>query len=96
MKDDTSIQVTGVEPDEENVLPAETEPGETGLSTAESDEAMPDEKSSGEQPRLPRRYRLYDRFAEHVSLRTIDGVILLTAVLIVGLLIYGIVTGSPG
>lgn len=44
---------------------------------------------------LPRRYRLYDKIKDHVSLRTVDTVIVITALLIVGFLIYGIVTASP-
>ena len=52
------------------------------------------EKQSGDQ-RLPRRYRLYDKIKEHVSLRTVDGVIIAVSILIVVLLIYGIATGTP-
>ncbi len=52
------------------------------------------EKRSGDD-RLPRRYRLYDKIKEHVSLRTIDTVIAATSLLIIALLIYGIVTGNP-
>ncbi len=52
------------------------------------------EKAASSGPRLPRRYRLYDKIKDHVSLRTVDAVIVITAVLIVGLLIYGIITGS--
>ena len=43
---------------------------------------------------VPRRYSLYDKFADHVSLRTIDFVIVITAVLIIGLLVYGIISGN--
>mgnify|MGYP007056215311 CR=1 FL=1 len=52
------------------------------------------EKKFGDQ-RLPRRYRLYDKIKENVSLRTVDAVIIGTSVLIVLLLIYGIMTGNP-
>ena len=52
------------------------------------------EKTFSSGPRLPRRYRLYDKIRDHVSLRTVDTVIIVTAVLIVGLLVYGILTGS--
>ncbi len=52
------------------------------------------EKQSGDQ-RLPRRYRLYDKIKDHVSLRTVDGVIIAVSILIVVLLIYGIATGTP-
>jgi hypothetical protein len=50
------------------------------------------EKISSSGQRLPRRYRLYDKIKDHVSLRTVDTVIVVTAVLIVGLLVYGILT----
>ena len=52
------------------------------------------ERSFGEQ-KLPRRFRLYDKIKENVSLRTVDTVIAVTALLIIALLIYGIVTGTP-
>ena len=52
------------------------------------------ERSFGEQ-KLPRRFRLYDKIKENVSLRTVDTVIAVTALLIVVLLIYGIATGTP-
>lgn len=44
---------------------------------------------------LPRRYRLYDRISEHLSLRGVNIVIIVTSLLIVGLLIYGILTANP-
>lgn len=44
---------------------------------------------------LPRRYKLYDRIQEHISLRGINIVIIVTSLLIVGLLIYGILTANP-
>lgn len=50
------------------------------------------ERISSSGQRLPRRYRLYDKIKDHVSLRTVDTVIVVTAVLIVGLLVYGILT----
>ncbi|MBQ9210536.1 MAG: hypothetical protein IJ153_02450 [Clostridia bacterium] len=52
------------------------------------------EKSTSEQ-KLPRRYHLYDKIKENVSLRTIDGVIIAVSAAIILLLIYGIVTGTP-
>ncbi len=54
------------------------------------------EKTFSAEPKLPRRYKLYDRISDHVSLRTIDIVIGVTAILILGLLAYGILTGNPG
>jgi len=62
---------------------------------AEMDQAREQaERKFGDQ-KLPRRFRLYDKIKENVSLRTIDGVIIGTSVLIIVLLIYGIVTGTP-
>ena len=52
------------------------------------------EKTFSAGPKQPRRYRLYDKIADRVSLRTVDAVIVITAVLIVALLIYGIATGG--
>ncbi len=53
------------------------------------------EKTFGREQKLPRRFRLYDKIKENVSLRTIDGIIIGTSVLIIGLLVYGIVTANP-
>ena len=53
------------------------------------------EKTLSVGPKQPRRYKLYDKIKDHVSLRTVDAVIIITAVLIVGLLVYGILTGKP-
>ena len=52
------------------------------------------EKTFSTGPAAPRRYRLYDKIKGRVSLRTVDTVIAVTAILIVGLLIYGILTGN--
>ena len=51
------------------------------------------EKPSGNN-RLPRRYRLYDKIKDRVSLRTVDLVIVITSVLLVAALVIGILTGS--
>ena len=56
--------------------------------------AKQSEKTFSTEPRGPVRYKLYDRIKDHVSLRTVDIVIAVTAVLIVGLLVYGILTGK--
>ena len=53
------------------------------------------EKTFSTEQKLPRRYRLYDKIKEHVSLRTIDTVIIVTAVLIIALLVIGIITAKP-
>jgi hypothetical protein len=52
-------------------------------------------KSSSEGQKLPRRYKLYDRIKDNVSLRTIDIVIISTSALIIIALIYGILTATP-
>ncbi len=53
------------------------------------------ERTFSDDPKLPRRYRLYDKIKDHVSLRTVDTVIIITAVLIISLLVVGIMTGKP-
>ena len=74
-----------------------TQKDEEGIRKARAEMEQAREKaeqSFGEQ-RLPRRYRLYDKIKENVSLRTVDIVIAVTALLIIVLLIYGIATGTP-
>ena len=44
---------------------------------------------------LPRRYRLYDKIKDHVSLGSVNIVIAVTSLLIVALLVYGIMTAQP-
>lgn len=44
---------------------------------------------------LPRRFGIYDKIKDKVSLRTIDAIIIATSVLIVVLLVVGILTGNP-
>ncbi len=62
---------------------------------AEMDQAKArSEQRFGEQ-KLPRRYRLYDKIKENVSLRTVDTVIVVTALLIIAALVYGIITATP-
>ena len=53
------------------------------------------EKDFGTDQKHPRRYRLYDKIKENVSLRTVDAVIIGVSALIVILLIVGIATGKP-
>ena len=62
---------------------------------AEMDAAKVQSEKAFSAPSGPRRYKLYDRIKDHVSLRTVDTVIAVTALLIVALLIYGIITGHP-
>ena len=52
------------------------------------------EKTFSDEPKLPRRYRLYDKIGDRVSLRTMDIVIFVTAALIIALLVFGIATGN--
>ena len=52
------------------------------------------ERTFSAGPKRPVRYKLYDRIKDRVSLRTVDTVIIITAVLIIGLLVYGILTGK--
>ena len=52
------------------------------------------EKTFATGPKQPGRYKLYDKIKGHVSLRTVDLVIAVTAALIIILLIYGILTGN--
>ena len=69
---------------------------ENGLSARmEMEAAKAESEKKFSSNTLPRRYRLYDKIKDHVSLRTVDTVIVITALLIVGFLIYGIVTASP-
>ena len=44
---------------------------------------------------LPRRFGIYDKIKNNVSLRTIDAIIIGTSALIVVLLVVGILTGTP-
>ena len=53
------------------------------------------EKKFGKNAGLPRRFGIYDKIKDNVSLRTIDTIIIVTSLLIVGLLVYGIITGTP-
>ena len=53
------------------------------------------EKTFANEPKQPGRYKLYDRIKDHVSLRTMDTVIIITAGLVIALLVYGIITGKP-
>ncbi len=52
------------------------------------------EKQFSPDQRLPRRYKMYDKIKDRVSLRTVDTVIVVTAVLIVALLVIGMATGK--
>ena len=69
---------------------------DTLAARAEKEEAEArSAKSSSEGQKLPRRYKLYDRIKDDVSLRTIDIVIISTSALIIIALIYGILTATP-
>lgn len=43
--------------------------------------------------KLPKRYKLYDRIAKHVTLRMIDTIIVVTVILIVAAIVLGMITG---
>ena len=47
------------------------------------------------KPAGPRRYKLYDRIADRVSLNTMNVIVTVTAILLVAVLIYGIATANP-
>ena len=53
------------------------------------------EKTFSKEPKQPGRYKIYDKIKDHVSVRTVDTVIIITAALIVILLVVGIATGNP-
>ncbi|MBR6965869.1 MAG: hypothetical protein IKH81_02125 [Clostridia bacterium] len=53
------------------------------------------EKTFSADPKRPGRYRLYDRIRDRVSLRTVDWVIVITSVLLIVFLIFGILTRNP-
>ena len=53
------------------------------------------ERTFSAQPRQPRRYKIYDRIKDNVSLRTVDIFIGVVAVAIVVLLVVGILTANP-
>ena len=55
-------------------------------------EAEPQTDGDG-KPR-PRRYKLYDRIADRVSLSAVNGIIVAVSLLLVIALVYGIATGS--
>ena len=52
------------------------------------------EKTFSADPKQPRRYKLYDKIKDNVSLRTVDLVIIITSVLLIAALVIGIVTGK--
>ena len=62
---------------------------------AETAEGTAPEGTSGNGAGRPGRYKIYDRIASNVSLRTIDIIIAVVSVLLVGFLIYGVITGNP-
>ena len=57
--------------------------------------AMAQERTFKDAENLPRRYKLYDRIQENLSLRGVNIVIIVTSLLIIALLIYGILTATP-
>ena len=69
-------------------------PGEIETSAAGSPEETAAEGAAAPGKRRPQRYKLYDRIADNVSVRTMNIIIAVVAVLIIVLLIYGIITGT--
>ena len=53
------------------------------------------ERTFSAQPRQPRRYKIYDRIKDNVSLWTVDIFIGVVEVAIVVLLVVGILTANP-
>ena len=48
------------------------------------------------KPKRPQRYKLYDRIADKVSVKTMNVVVAVVSILLVAVLIYGIATGDRG
>ena len=67
--------------------------GQAARAEMEAAKAQSEKRLSSDA--MPRRYRLYDKIKANVSLKTVDAVIIITALLIVALLIYGIATAQP-
>ena len=67
--------------------------GQADSAAGQGEDVAGGAASSGEKTYA--RYKIYDRIKDHVSLRAVDAIIIISAVLIVVLLIYGIMTGSP-
>ena len=53
------------------------------------------ERQFSADPSRPRRYKLYDRIANRVSVNTMNGIIGATVLLLVLALIIGVATGNP-
>lgn len=62
---------------------------------AAMEQAKTQDESASVDSKRPQRYKLYDRIKDHVSLRAVDTVIIVTALLIVAALFYGIATAGP-
>ena len=43
----------------------------------------------------PARYKVYDRIADNVSVHTMNIIVAVVALLLIGFVIYGIATGNP-
>ena len=44
-------------------------------------------------PKLPKRYKLYDKIAKHVTVHMIDVIIVATVILIIAAIALGMITG---
>ena len=53
------------------------------------------ERRFSADPARPRRYKLYDRIANRVSVTTMNVIIGATVILLIAALVVGILTGNP-
>ena len=53
------------------------------------------ERQFSADPARPRRYKLYDRIANRVSVTTMNVIIGATVILLIAALVVGILTGNP-
>ena len=67
---------------------------DAGLNSVEESGQAPEQETGAAEEGRPKRYKIYDRIAANVSLRTIDIIIAVTAIALIGFVIYGIATGT--
>ena len=72
----------------------ESEREDTGLSAVSESGQAPEQETGSSEGNRPKRYKIYDRIAANVSLRTIDIIIAVTAIALIGFVIFGIATGT--
>ena len=74
------------------------DPGREARARMEAEELASrrrQESAGSDSPRRPRRYKLYDRIKDRVSVTTMNVIITVTALLLIIALVYGIATGNP-